>query len=244
MVALGLSAALANPARGAAWTNSGAPSFFENWDSFTATNAGTNTASNLGTWGNQVGFGVYDTPTTSSIDVTAPVAHSAPNALWMDFGTGFNGDILHHVTLDDGDMISVAMNFSSIVGGAGFIEFRIMDLNVIRHTLGLRIDVNGNAKLNPNASGSSGVTVGTPGVGTGWHLFDIEVSNGTARARMNGGAYSSTIPFTPPGPQARIDLKNTATRGGFDDVRITLIPEPASLALIGLGGLMTSRHRR
>ncbi|MDP6719143.1 MAG: hypothetical protein QGF59_10865, partial [Pirellulaceae bacterium] len=67
---------------------------------------------------------------------------------------------------------------------------------------------------------SSGVTVGTPGVGTGWHLFDIEVSNGTARARMNGGAYSSTIPFTPPGPQARIDLKNTATRGGFDDVRI------------------------
>ena len=220
-------------------TQVSAVTFSENWDTYTATNDGSNP--NIGTWGNQDGLGVFDTPSTDS---PAPVANSGPNALWMDFGTGYNGDLLHTVTLDDGDMISVAMNFGSIVGTAGFIEFRIMDLDVIAHTLGLRIDTSGIAMLNPNANNFSGVPVGIPGVGTGWHLFDIEVSGGTARARMDGGAFSSTIAFTAPGTQARIDLKNTATRGGFDDVRISLIPEPAGLAILLGGGLLLGGRRK
>ncbi len=220
--------------------------FSENWDTYTATNDGSNP--NIGTWGNQVGLGVYDTTTINSGQISgSPVAHSAPNALWMDFNTGFNGDILHHVTLDDDHVISVAMNFDSIVGDPGFIAFRVMDLNVVQHTLQLMLYSDGTATLNPNGAPGpqNGVAIpGAPAIGSGWHVYDIEVSGGTARARVDGGVFSNTIPFTAPGAQARIDLKNTATRGGFDDVEIALIPEPASLALVGLGGLMTLRRRR
>jgi hypothetical protein len=100
------------------------------------------------------------------------------------------------------------------------------------------LDQNGNQTVNPDAN--HGKTTWTGGFGNpvnplGDTTDEVRASNGNTNANNSGRVWN------------RFQANNTSTLGVYAisaPLTVTEIPEPASLALIGLGGLMIAARRR
>lgn len=91
---------------------------------------------------------------------------------------------------------------------------------------------------------------GTPG--NNWTKVDIEVNNGTAIVSFNGVQFFTQTTNLTDGfawigyedPFSSVSLDPTNNWGLIDNITVTAVPEPATMAIVGLGALAALKRRK
>jgi len=185
---------------------------------------------------------------THTLNFDTPFVPSGPTAGNAFAGAGFANFTLLGTWTAGSDTITAGSN-----GSGQSLVSRLGSLSIAG--VGEPLD-------NVAAGGGLEVTLGTPATAFSWlfvdqinmgyqvELFNGATSLGVVNATYGGGTGS--FPY----PESNVDASGAAfdrvritftgfvAGVGFDNFAYVAVPAPASLALLGLGGLVASRRRR
>jgi hypothetical protein len=197
---------------------------------------------------------VEDSPSGNSGDYSAQIEDLSWHELKLDDTTGVGnldlnqGYNIFRIELDikpsaepDGDELLVGFG-----GSGGSLELKYGDTGNSEKDITFYMN-NFNDPYGGNKDASVNVNVGE------WNHIEMEFNgtdpdNGTVTIRVNDSEYvreDYMTGYESPALGEIDDLKVTFEGGGLiDNFRLSVVPEPGSIALLGLGGLAMLRRRR